>query len=95
MLSSTGPWDEDKPLARLAGPFGQLLAALALLRQVADITALIGKRDTLAAVLPNNKRLCHGEIEPAGMLAPAVQATTIDSSVARVWEGVNGRKIQS
>jgi len=50
-------------------------------------------RDTPATVPSKSKRLFCGEMEPAGMLAPEVQATTITVSVARVRMGVNGTEI--
>jgi hypothetical protein len=52
--------------------------------------ALMQEPETPAAFPPENIRLCSLEMEPAGTLAPEVQATTITLSLTRGGVGVNG-----
>jgi len=63
-----------------------------LLVQVPGATTLIRCSDKATAGALGNKRCCSVEGKPAGMLAPEVQATTIEVSVARARVGVNGRR---
>jgi hypothetical protein len=61
------------------------------MRQVAERTALIQVVGDASRVAKKEQTIVVREREPTGMLAPGVQATTIELSLARVAEGVNGR----